>query len=144
MTQILPLRIFTMNRTTKTSFISNQTQKQSTKLIYQSLLLIKRYYFLFIILLLLCLLSYYYILFILNYKIILILLEIYPLDYWKSVSTSAPVETLFSISGNIVSKSRNRMAPETVKKTVLLQSWNIKKLRELEEIFRNSAIIEEG
>jgi len=36
------------------------------------------------------------------------------------------------------------MAPETVKRTVLLKSWNIKELREPEENFRNSAIIEEG
>jgi len=59
-------------------------------------------------------------------------------------ATSAPVETVFSISGNIVSKSRNRMAPETVKRIILLKSWNIKELRELEESFRNTAIIEEG
>jgi len=36
------------------------------------------------------------------------------------------------------------MAPETVKRMVLLKSWNIKELRELEENFRNTTIIEEG
>jgi len=84
------------------------------------------------------------------------------LDYWKSVSTrfpvlslmarrflaipatSAPVKRVFSISRNIVSKGRNRIAPETTKRMVLLKSWNIKESRELEENFRNSAIIEEG
>jgi len=59
-------------------------------------------------------------------------------------ATSAPVKRVFSISGNIVSKSRNRIASETVKRMVLLKSWNIKELQELEENFRNSAIIKEG
>jgi len=59
-------------------------------------------------------------------------------------ATLAPVERVFSISVNIVSKSRNRMALETVKRMVLLKSWNIKELWELEENFRNSAIIKEG
>jgi len=59
-------------------------------------------------------------------------------------ATSAPVERVFSIGGNIVNNSRNQMAPETVKRMVLLKSWNIKELREREENFRNTAIIEEG
>jgi len=84
------------------------------------------------------------------------------LDYWKPVSTrfsvlslmarrflaipatSALVKRVFSISGNIVSKSCNRIAPETIKRMVLLKNWNIKESRELEGNFRNSAIIEEG
>jgi len=63
--------------------------------------------------------------------------------YLAIPATSAPVERVFSIRGNIVTKSRNRLDPETVKKTVLLKSWKIKELKELEDNFRSSAIIEE-
>jgi len=37
-----------------------------------------------------------------------------------------------------------RAVTETVKRTVLLKSWNIKELLELEKDFRNTAIIKEG
>jgi len=63
--------------------------------------------------------------------------------YLAIPATSAPVERVFSIGGNIVTESRNRLDLETVKKTVLLKSWKIKELKELEDNFRNSAIIEE-
>ena len=63
--------------------------------------------------------------------------------YLAIPATSAPVERVFSIRGNIVTKSRNRLDPETVKKTVLLKSWKIKELKELEDNFQSSAIIEE-
>ena len=58
--------------------------------------------------------------------------------------TSASVERTFSIGSNIISKSRNRLEPETVKRIVLLKSWKIKALKELEDNFRNSAVIEDG
>ena len=63
--------------------------------------------------------------------------------YLAIPATSAPVERLFSIGENIVTESRNRLDPKTVKKTVLLKSWKIKELKELEDNFRSSAIIEE-
>jgi len=63
--------------------------------------------------------------------------------YLAIPATSAPVERVFSIGGNIVTESRNRLDPKTVKKTVLLKSWKIKELKELEDNFRSSAIIEE-
>jgi hypothetical protein len=50
-------------------------------------------------------------------------------------ATLAPVERTFSISSNIITKSRNRLDPETVKRTVLLKSWRIKELKELEDNF---------
>ena len=53
------------------------------------------------------------------------------------------VERVFSIRGNIVTESRNRLDLKTVKKTVLLKSWKIKELKELEDNFRSSAILEE-
>jgi hypothetical protein len=44
-------------------------------------------------------------------------------------ATSVPVERTFSISSNIITKSRNRLDPETVKRIVLLKSWRIKELK---------------
>jgi len=58
-------------------------------------------------------------------------------------ATSAPIERVFSIGGNIITKSRNRLSPETVKKLVLLKSWSIKEMMELEENYQNSSIIED-
>jgi len=59
-------------------------------------------------------------------------------------ATSAPIEPVFSIGGNIITKSRNRLSPETVKKSVLLKSWSIKEMKELEENYWHSSIIEDG
>jgi len=59
-------------------------------------------------------------------------------------ATSAPIEQVFSIGGNIITKSHNRLSPETVKKSVLLKSWSIKEMKELEENYRNSGIIKNG
>ena len=64
--------------------------------------------------------------------------------YLAIPATSASVERTFSIGSNIISKSRNRLEPETVKRIVLLKSWKIKALKELEDNFRNSAVIEDG
>jgi hypothetical protein len=64
--------------------------------------------------------------------------------YLAIPATSAPIERTFSIGSNIISKSRNRLEPETVKQIVLLRSWKIKALKELEDNYRNSAIIEDG
>jgi len=58
-------------------------------------------------------------------------------------ATSAPIERVFSIGGNIITKSRNRLSPETVKKLVLLKSWSIKEMMELKENYQNSSIIED-
>jgi len=58
-------------------------------------------------------------------------------------ATSAPIEQVLSISGNIITKSCNRLSPETVKKSVLLKSWSIKEMKELEENYRNSSIIDD-
>jgi len=59
--------------------------------------------------------------------------------YLAIAATSALVERMFSIGGNIVTESRNRLDPKTVKKTVLLKSWKIKELKELEDNFQSSA-----
>jgi len=59
-------------------------------------------------------------------------------------ATSAPIERVFSIGGNIIIKSRNRLSLETVKKSVLLKSWSIKEMKELEENYQTSSITEGG
>jgi hypothetical protein len=64
--------------------------------------------------------------------------------YLAIPAISASIERTFSIGSNIISKSRNRLEPETVKMIVLLRSWKIKALKELEDNYRNSAIIEDG
>ena len=84
-----------------------------------------------------------------------------PLDYWRLhqskyqvlsliarrylaiPATSALIERTFSIGSNIISKSRNRLEPETVKRIVLLKSWKIKDLKELEDNYSNTEIIED-
>ena len=84
-----------------------------------------------------------------------------PLEYWKLhalkypvlsfmarrylaiPATSASIERIFSISSNIITKSRNRLEPETVRQIVLLKSWKLKDLKELEDNFRNSGVEEE-
>jgi len=64
-------------------------------------------------------------------------------QYLAIPATSAPVERMFSIGGNIVTESQNRLDPKTIKKTVLLKSWKIKELKELEDNFQSSVLIEE-
>ena len=63
--------------------------------------------------------------------------------YLAIPATSASIERIFSIGSNIITKSRNRLEPGTVKQIVLLKSWKIKSLKELEDNFRNSNIEEE-
>jgi len=58
-------------------------------------------------------------------------------------ATSALIERVFSISGNIITKSCNRLSPETLKKSVLLKSWSIKDIKELEENHQNSSVIDD-
>jgi len=45
--------------------------------------------------------------------------------YLAIPATSAPVERVFSIGGNIVTESQNRLDLKTVKQIVLLKSWKI-------------------
>ena len=63
--------------------------------------------------------------------------------YLAIPATSASIERIFSISSNIITKSRNRLEPDTVKQIVLLKSWKIKSLKELEDNFRYSRVEEE-
>ena len=77
--------------------------------------------------------------------------KIHPLDYWKHniykypilniiarrylaiPATSASIESTFSIGSNIITKSRNRLSSTTAKQLILLKSWKIKDLKELEK-----------
>ena len=63
--------------------------------------------------------------------------------YLAIPATSASIERIFSISSNIITKSQNRLEPDTVRQIVLLKSWKIKSLKELEDNFRNPDIEEE-
>ena len=63
--------------------------------------------------------------------------------YLAIPATSASIERIFSISSNIITKSRNRLEPDTVRQIVLLKSWKIKSLKELEDNFRYSRVEEE-
>ena len=63
--------------------------------------------------------------------------------YLAIPATSASIERTFSIGSNVITKSRNRLEPDTVKRIVLLKSWKIKSLKELEDNYRNSEIIED-
>jgi len=58
-------------------------------------------------------------------------------------ATSASIERVFSIGGNIITKSRNRLSSKTLKKSILLKSWSIKEMKELEENYWNSKIIKD-
>jgi len=60
------------------------------------------------------------------------------------IATSAPIERVFFISGNIITKSRNKLSSETVEKSVLLKSKSIKEMKEWKENYQNSNIIEDG
>ena len=59
------------------------------------------------------------------------LLSILARCYLAIPATSAAIESVFSISNNIITKSRNRLEPSLVKEIILLKSW-IKDFKELE------------
>ena len=63
--------------------------------------------------------------------------------YLAILATSASIERTFSFGSNVITKSRNRLEPDTVKRIILLKSWKIKSLKELEDNYRNSEIIED-
>ena len=52
--------------------------------------------------------------------------------YLKLSAISAVIERMFSISGNIITKSRNNLNPETVKQLTLLKSWKLKTIKEIQ------------
>ncbi len=41
------------------------------------------------------------------------------------MATSAPIESIFSIFGNIITKNRNSMKKKTAKRIILLKSWKV-------------------
>jgi hypothetical protein len=46
-------------------------------------------------------------------------------DYLSIMATSAPIESQFSIFGNIITKNRNSIQKATAKKIVHLKSWKL-------------------
>ncbi len=45
--------------------------------------------------------------------------------YLSIMATSAPIESQFSIFGNIITKNRNSLKKDTAKRLVLLKSWKV-------------------
>ena len=41
------------------------------------------------------------------------------------MATSAPIESIFSIFSNIITKNRNSMKKKTAKRIILLKSWKV-------------------
>ncbi len=46
-------------------------------------------------------------------------------DYLSIMAASAPIESIFSIFGNIITKNRNSMKKKTAKRIILLKSWKV-------------------
>ncbi|RKF79607.1 hypothetical protein GcM3_054035, partial [Golovinomyces cichoracearum] len=81
-----------------------------------------------------------------------------PLLYWKNNSsrlpilailarrvlaipaTSASIERAFSVSNNIITRNRTRLLPNTVKKLILLKSWDLKSILDLEKQLKEEEI----
>jgi hypothetical protein len=59
------------------------------------------------------------------------------------LATSASIERTFSISNNMITKNRNRLALKTVKHLTLLKSWKIKDERILQQQFQDNRRNEE-
>jgi hypothetical protein len=49
-------------------------------------------------------------------------------DYLTIQATSVPSEEAFSIAGNTISKTRNRLSSETARACLCLKSWIINKI----------------
>ena len=45
--------------------------------------------------------------------------------YLSIMAISAPIESQFSIFGNIITKNRNSLKKDTAKRLVLLKSWKV-------------------
>jgi hypothetical protein len=52
-------------------------------------------------------------------------------DYLTIQATSVPSEQAFSIAGNTISKTRNRLLPETARACLCMKSWIVNKIVEL-------------
>jgi hypothetical protein len=63
------------------------------------------------------------------------ILNILARRYLAIPATSASIERIFSISNDIITKKRNRLNAETIKQLVLLKSWKIKDIDELEKLY---------
>ena len=48
--------------------------------------------------------------------------------YLAIPATSAAIESTFSIGSNIITKSRNKLDPNTVRQLILLKSWKFNSL----------------
>ena len=46
-------------------------------------------------------------------------------DFLTIMATSAPIESTFSVFGNIITKNRNSVTTKTAITTILLKSWKV-------------------
>ncbi len=51
-------------------------------------------------------------------------------DYLTIQATSVASEQAFSVAGNVISKTRNRLLPETARACLCMKSWITNKLEE--------------
>jgi hypothetical protein len=51
-------------------------------------------------------------------------------DYLTIQATSVPSEQAFPVAGNTISKTRNRLLPETARACLCMKSWIINKIGE--------------
>jgi hAT family C-terminal dimerisation region len=55
-------------------------------------------------------------------------------DHLAIPATSAPSEVVFSNSGDIITKKRSRLAPDTVRHIICLRDWGMFTEEETEEL----------
>ena len=51
-------------------------------------------------------------------------------DYLAIQATSVPLEQAFSVAGNTISKTQNRLLPETARACLCMKSWIVNKIGE--------------
>jgi hypothetical protein len=63
--------------------------------------------------------------------------------YLAIPATSASVESVFSLSNNIITKSRSSLDPTTTKQLVMLKSWQVRELKDLSLVDKEGQVDDE-
>ena len=64
------------------------------------------------------------------------ILSILARRYLAIPSTSATIERIFSLSSNIITKKRNRLSSTNIRTTILLKSWGIKDISNIQKEYQ--------